>query len=90
MRKKSLRSSAQKLSASQEPTLFPLEVSFPPRHEHEPFWTYPERLPLVYGSAEVVFCKCGCWRLNRGCNDEWTDKDIRVEMREALEACAER
>lgn len=61
-----------------------------PRHVHEPFWTFPERMPLTYGSAEIVFCRCGCWRLNRGCDDKWESKDVRDEIREAVEALEER
>jgi len=47
-------------------------------------------MPLTYGSAEIVFCRCGCWRLNRGCNDQWESKDVRDEIREAVEALEER
>lgn len=72
-----------------EPTLFPMTVSYAPRHEHEPFYTYPHRYPLMYGSAEIVMCRCGCWRLNRGCNDKWEDSDVRTAIREAVESLEE-
>jgi hypothetical protein len=62
-------------------------VSTPPHHVHEDFYVTRHRLPLVYGSAEIILCRCHCWRTNYS---EWSSQDFREAIQEAVDALEDR